>query len=176
VQTPGGISMFYDYPFGHRWQRNIIMDGSTHLPANIRQWFGDSRGHREGSTLVIDVTNFSPKTEFLGSRELASDRTLDADWPDHAGICRDHRRPDGVDPAMDRGARSSASRASKRTKSIMSRAVLREIIRSLRSCGGRASRNSPSRRDEVLIREPGTTPREGGAPRSFAMTRQDKDS
>src|SRR5580704_13999770 len=44
VQTPGGISMFYDYPFGHGWQRNIVMDGSPHLPANIRQWFGDSRG------------------------------------------------------------------------------------------------------------------------------------
>jgi len=39
------------------------------LPASIRQWFGDSRGHWEGNTLVIDVTNFSPKTDILGSRE-----------------------------------------------------------------------------------------------------------
>jgi hypothetical protein len=39
------------------------------LPANIRQWFGDSRGHWEGNTLVVDVTNFSPKTDFQGSRE-----------------------------------------------------------------------------------------------------------
>jgi hypothetical protein len=39
------------------------------LPANIRQWNGDSRGHWEGNTLVIDVTNFSPKTDFEGSRE-----------------------------------------------------------------------------------------------------------
>jgi hypothetical protein len=39
------------------------------LPASIRQWFGDSRGHWEGDTLVIDVTNFSPKTDFEGSRE-----------------------------------------------------------------------------------------------------------
>ena len=45
------------------------MDGSPHLPANIRQWYGDSRGHWEGNTLVIDVTNFSPKTDFQGSRE-----------------------------------------------------------------------------------------------------------
>jgi hypothetical protein len=69
VQTPGGISMFYDVGQGQGWQRNIVMDGSPHLPANIRQWYGDSRGHWEGNTLVIDVTNFSPKTDFQGSRE-----------------------------------------------------------------------------------------------------------
>jgi hypothetical protein len=69
VQTPGGISMFYDVNQGQGWQRNIVMDGSPHLPTNIRQWYGDSRGHWEGNTLVIDVTNFSPKTDFQGSRE-----------------------------------------------------------------------------------------------------------
>jgi hypothetical protein len=69
VQTPGGISMFYDVNQGQGWQRNIVMNGSPHLPANIRQWFGDSRGHWEGDTLVVDVTNFTPKTEVFGSRE-----------------------------------------------------------------------------------------------------------
>ena len=69
VQTPGGISIFYDVGQGQGWQRNIVMNGSPHLPANIRQWYGDSRGHWEGNTLVIDVTNFSPKTDFQGSRE-----------------------------------------------------------------------------------------------------------
>jgi hypothetical protein len=69
VQTPGGVSMFYDVGQGQGWQRNIVVNGSPHLPANIRQWFGDSRGHWEGKTLVVDVTNFSPKTDVLGSRE-----------------------------------------------------------------------------------------------------------
>jgi hypothetical protein len=69
VQTPGGITMFYDVGQGQGWQRNIVMDGSPHLPAGIRQWYGDSRGHWEGNTLVIDVTNFSPKTDFQGARE-----------------------------------------------------------------------------------------------------------
>jgi hypothetical protein len=69
VQTPGGISMFYDVGQGQGWQRNIVMNGSPHLPPSIRQWFGDSRGHWEGNTLVIDVSNFSPKTDFRGSRE-----------------------------------------------------------------------------------------------------------
>jgi hypothetical protein len=69
VQTPGSISIFYDVGQGQGWQRNIVMNGSPHLPAGIRQWYGDSRGHWEGNTLVIDVTNFSPKTDFQGSRE-----------------------------------------------------------------------------------------------------------
>jgi hypothetical protein len=69
VQTQGGISIFYDVGQGQGWQRNIVMNASPHLPANIRQWYGDSRGHWEGNTLVIDVTNFSPKTDFEGSRE-----------------------------------------------------------------------------------------------------------
>jgi hypothetical protein len=69
IQTPGGISMFYDMNQGQGWQRNVAMNGSPHLPASIRQWYGDSRGHWEGNTLVIDVTNFSPKTDFFGSRE-----------------------------------------------------------------------------------------------------------
>jgi hypothetical protein len=69
VQTPNGITMFYDVGQGQGWQRNVVLDGSPHLPARVRQWFGDSRGHWEGDTLVIDVTNFSPKTDFFGSRE-----------------------------------------------------------------------------------------------------------
>lgn len=69
VQTPGGITMFYDVGQGQGWQRNIVMNGSPHLAANVRQWYGDSRGHWEGNTLVIDVTNFTPKVDFQGSRE-----------------------------------------------------------------------------------------------------------
>ena len=69
VQTPGGISMYYDVGQGQGWQRNIVMDGSPHLPSHIRQWFGDSRGRWEGNTLVIDVTNFTPKADYRGSRE-----------------------------------------------------------------------------------------------------------
>jgi hypothetical protein len=69
VQTPGGIAIFYDVGQGQGWQRNIIMNGSPHLPAHIRQWYGDSRGRWEANTLVIDVTNFSSKTDYQGSRE-----------------------------------------------------------------------------------------------------------
>src|SRR5580692_4813289 len=69
VQTPGGISIFYDVGQGQGWQRNIVMNGGPHLPTDIRQWYGDSRGRWDGNTLVIDVTNFSSKTDFQGSRD-----------------------------------------------------------------------------------------------------------
>ena len=68
-QTPGGVSIVYDIDQGQAFQRNIVMNGSPHLPSTVRQWFGDSRGRWEGDTLVVDVTNFSPKTDFRGSRE-----------------------------------------------------------------------------------------------------------
>jgi hypothetical protein len=61
--------MFYDTGQGQGWQRNIVMNGSPHLPSSIRQWWGDSRSRWEGNTLVVDVTNFSPKTDAYGSRE-----------------------------------------------------------------------------------------------------------
>jgi hypothetical protein len=69
VQSPRSVSIFYDVGQGQGWQRTIPMTGSPHLPPHIRQWWGDSRGHWEGNTLVVDVTNFSPKTDFQGSRE-----------------------------------------------------------------------------------------------------------
>jgi hypothetical protein len=69
VQTPGGITIAYDVGQGQGFQRNIVMNGGPHLPGNIREWHGDSRGHWEGDTLVVDVTNFSPKIDFRGARE-----------------------------------------------------------------------------------------------------------
>jgi len=69
VQSPGTVSIFYDVGQGQGWQRIIPLDGGPHLPQSIRQRFGDSRGHWEGNTLVVDVTNFSPKSDFLGARE-----------------------------------------------------------------------------------------------------------
>ena len=49
--------------------RIIPLDGRPHVPQNIRHWLGDSRGHWEGDTLVVDTTNFTGKTRFRGSSE-----------------------------------------------------------------------------------------------------------
>ena len=69
VQSPGAVAIFFDVGQGQGWQRIIRLDGSPHLPQSVRERFGDSRGHWEGNTLVVDVTNFSPKSDFLGARE-----------------------------------------------------------------------------------------------------------
>ncbi len=69
VQSPGSVAIFYDVGQGQGWQRMIPVNGAPHLPQPVRQWWGDSRGRWEGKTLVVDVTNFSPKSNFMGSRE-----------------------------------------------------------------------------------------------------------
>lgn len=50
--------------------RVIAMNGRPHPPANIRQWYGDSIGHWEGDTLVIDTTNFTDQSPFAGAQNL----------------------------------------------------------------------------------------------------------
>ena len=45
--------------------RIIPLDGRPHVP--IRQWTGDSRGHWEGDTLVVETTNFLRETSFANS-------------------------------------------------------------------------------------------------------------
>jgi hypothetical protein len=49
--------------------RIIPVDGRPHIPAGIRQWLGDSRGRWDGSTLIVDTTNFTEKTSVSGSDE-----------------------------------------------------------------------------------------------------------
>jgi hypothetical protein len=66
VQTPGYVvilsEMIHD-------ARIVPIDGRPHAPAAIRSWLGDSRGRWEGNTLIIETTNFSPKTNFRGAGE-----------------------------------------------------------------------------------------------------------
>jgi len=69
VQSPGSVAIFYDTGQGQGWQRIIPIGPGPHLPPSIRQRFGDSRGRWEGNTLVVDVTNFSPKFGFQAARE-----------------------------------------------------------------------------------------------------------
>jgi len=69
VQSPKSVAIFYDTGQGQGWQRVIPVDAGPHLPSSIQLRFGDSRGRWEGDTLVVDVTNFSPKFNYLESRE-----------------------------------------------------------------------------------------------------------
>ena len=56
VQSPGFVTIMAEMVHD---VRVVPLDGRPHLPPNIRQWKGDSRGHWEGNTLVIDTTNFA---------------------------------------------------------------------------------------------------------------------
>jgi hypothetical protein len=49
--------------------RIVPLDSRPHAGSNIKQWLGDSRGHWEGDTLVIDTKNYSPKSRLMGSTE-----------------------------------------------------------------------------------------------------------
>ncbi|PYU34171.1 MAG: hypothetical protein DMG31_06840 [Acidobacteria bacterium] len=50
--------------------RIIPTDGRPHIPKTIHQWYGDSVGHWEGNTLVIDTTNFTDLSPFRGAQNL----------------------------------------------------------------------------------------------------------
>ena len=69
VQSPGTVSIFYDVGQGQGFHRIIPITTRPHLPSNVRTWWGDSVGHWEGDTLVVDVTNFNGKIDFQGSTE-----------------------------------------------------------------------------------------------------------
>jgi hypothetical protein len=67
-QFPGYVLFLFD-----SGSRVIHLDGKPHLPAHIKLWNADSRGHWEGNTLVVDVTNSNGKALFGRSGEFASE-------------------------------------------------------------------------------------------------------
>jgi hypothetical protein len=65
VQTPDAVMILTEMVHDAR----IVRMNAQHLPKSIRLWMGDSVGHWEGDTLVVDTTNFTNKTRFRGSTE-----------------------------------------------------------------------------------------------------------
>ena len=63
VQTPGAVMIMVEMIHDVR----VIRIGGTHNPANVRDWLGDSIGHWEGDTLVVDTTNFHEHGGMYGS-------------------------------------------------------------------------------------------------------------
>jgi len=66
VQAPGYVALLSEQIHD---VRVIPTDGRPHVSQNVRQLLGDSRGHWEGSTLVVETTNFTDRTAFRGSGE-----------------------------------------------------------------------------------------------------------
>jgi hypothetical protein len=65
VQTPGHVMILTEMVHDAR----VVRMDASHLPPAIRRWMGDSVGHWEGDTLVVDTTNFTDQTRFRGSTE-----------------------------------------------------------------------------------------------------------
>ncbi len=66
LQTPDFVTLTLE---AIHETRIIPLDGRPHVPQSVRQWSGDSRGRWEGNTLVVDTTNFSPRSNFMGAAE-----------------------------------------------------------------------------------------------------------
>lgn len=66
LQIPGFVILVYEW---NHLYRVIPLDGRPHVNPNVHLWMGDSRGHWEGNTLVVDVTNFTDKTWVVGVRQ-----------------------------------------------------------------------------------------------------------
>ena len=56
IQTPGFV--FFEYPY-NSVVRTIYLDGRAPLTSGVKLWYGDSRGHWEGNTLVVEARNFN---------------------------------------------------------------------------------------------------------------------
>jgi len=66
IQTPGYVMILFEIAHD---VRIIPIDARPHLPSEIRQWIGDSRGRFEGNTLVVETTNLNGKNPLSGSSE-----------------------------------------------------------------------------------------------------------
>ena len=58
LQPPGYVILLFERM---SWRQIPIDDKRQHLPDNVRLWQGDSIGHWEGDTLVVDTTNLNGK-------------------------------------------------------------------------------------------------------------------
>ena len=65
LQTPGYVVMISQ---SNQDVRIIPLDGRPHLPKTVGQWLGDARGRWEGTTLVVETTNFNQRN-WRGSNE-----------------------------------------------------------------------------------------------------------
>jgi len=59
VQSPKSMSIYMEDDHAGGGNRTIFMDGRPHAPSSLKFYLGDSRGHWEGNTLVVETTNFS---------------------------------------------------------------------------------------------------------------------
>jgi hypothetical protein len=77
--TLAGYNSYFQFSQSANWvaihterihdTRMVALDGRPHLSPAVRLWNGDSRGHWEGETLVVETTNFDARSVYRGASE-----------------------------------------------------------------------------------------------------------
>jgi hypothetical protein len=96
VQTSKETAVLYEYVHA---VRHLYTNGSQHPAGHIDWWLGDSRGHWDGDTLVVDVTDFNDQTWFDRAGNFHSDalhvveryKLVDADHIDYEATIEDSK-------------------------------------------------------------------------------------
>ena len=110
VQSPKSMAIYMEDDHAGGGNRIIFMDGRPHAPASLKFYLGDSRGHWEGNTLVIETTNFSQG--FRGSN-IDTYKMTERITPRgrQQSAARNHLRgSENVDQAVDRSHRDGEDR------------------------------------------------------------------
>ena len=113
LQIPGYVVMLGEWNHAYRI---IPVDGRPHISPDIRLWMGDSRGHWEGKTLVVDTTNLNGQEwlDMLGTIHSDALHVVErytitnADRIDYEAVIEDPKvltRPAKLTYGFDRGNR-----------------------------------------------------------------------
>ena len=121
VQTPDAIMILVEMVHDVR----VIRMNAQHEPPTIGKWLGDSVGHWEGDTLVVDTTNVNPHKPVPRSvRKFNVTERFKRVDPEHDSLSRHHRRPERT-----RSRGPSSIRSSRRPVLFMSTPAMRAITR-----------------------------------------------
>ena len=146
VQSPGYVAILVENIHD---VRIIPVDGRPALPDAIRLWNGDSRGHWEGDTLVVETANYSEASQhrFPSVDTDPCRRAVHAGEPGRHRLPVHHRGPDRVYAAVDRGSPDAPARRLRHLRVRVSRGELRDVEhpdqRTRRGTGLRGRRGYP---------------------------------
>ena len=132
----------------------VVRMNAEHAPPEIRKWLGDSVGHWEGDTLVVDTTNFTDTPALSGaSRNLHVVERFTRIDADTLALPVHGRRSDGLERAVERRVHLAGHAKTAST----STPVTRRTTRSAASSAARGSSSRTSAKDASRSARPSAT-------------------